>query len=69
MLEVPNDINALRALVFQQADEIEQLKSQLSELRRLHFGRRSEKVDRQIMRLESKLSDLEEEQIQRSGPL
>ncbi|MFT8259097.1 MAG: IS66 family transposase (plasmid) [Candidatus Symbiodolus clandestinus] len=64
MLEVPNDINALRALVFQQADEIEQLKSQLSELRRLHFGRRSEKVDRQIMRLESKLSDLEEEQIQ-----
>lgn len=89
MYELPNDPNALRALVLEKnalllrqqemiaalkhdlsdkSAEIEQLKRQLAELRRLHFGQSSEKVKRQIVRLEKQLSELEEEHIQALAP-
>ena len=38
--------------------EIEQLKLQLAQLRRMQFGRKSEKLDRQIEQLETRLEDL-----------
>ncbi len=38
--------------------EIEQLKLQLAKLRRMQFGRKSEKLDRQIEQLEIRLEDL-----------
>nr|WP_253307099.1 IS66 family transposase zinc-finger binding domain-containing protein [unidentified bacterial endosymbiont] len=57
-------ITTLKHDLSNKAAEIEQLKSQLAELKRLHFGQSSEKVKRQIGRLEKQLSELEEEQIQ-----
>ncbi|HEX8955340.1 MAG TPA: IS66 family transposase [Burkholderiaceae bacterium] len=76
---LPDDIDALKALL-QQRDgeiaqlrgtvstleqalnvrslEIEQLKLQLAKLKRLQFGRKSEKLDRQIEQLETRLEDL-----------
>lgn len=44
-----------------QALEIEKLKIQLAKLRRMQFGRSSEKLDRQIEQLELLLEDLEED--------
>jgi transposase len=41
--------------------EIEHLKLVLAKLRRMQFGRRSEKLDQQIEQLELKLEDLEAE--------
>ncbi|SKD06729.1 IS66 family transposase [Paraburkholderia hospita] len=38
--------------------ELERLKAQIDKLRRMHFGRKSEQVDRQIDRLETQLEDL-----------
>lgn len=38
--------------------EIEQLKLLIAKLRRMQFGRKSEKIDRQIERLETRLEDL-----------
>ncbi|MEX3765290.1 transposase, partial [Paraburkholderia phenoliruptrix] len=38
--------------------EIEQLKLQIARLRRMQFGRKSEKLDRQIEQLETRLEDL-----------
>src|SRR5690242_18659820 len=76
---LPNDIDALKALLRQRDGElqhlrdtvstleqalnvrsleIEQLKLQLAKLRRMQFGRKSEKLDRQIEQLETRLEDL-----------
>jgi transposase len=76
---LPNDIEALKALLRQRDGElqqlrdtvstleqalnvrsleIEQLKLQLAKLRRMQFGRKSEKLDRQIEQLETRLEDL-----------
>ena len=38
--------------------EIERLKAQIDKLRRMHFGRKSEQLERQIDRLETQLEDL-----------
>ena len=45
-----------------QAARIEQLRAQLAKLRRMQFGRSSEKLDAAIIQLELALEDLEEEQ-------
>ena len=45
-----------------QAARIEQLRAQLAKLRRMQFGRASEKLDAAITQLELALEDLEEEQ-------
>lgn len=70
--DLPDDIEALKALVLAQREsialmeralavrsmEIEQLNLQLSKLRRMQFGQKSEKLDRQIEQLETRLEDL-----------
>ncbi|MGK8200649.1 IS66 family transposase [Burkholderia cepacia] len=38
--------------------EIERLRAQIDKLKRMHFGRKSEQLDRQIARLEAELEDL-----------
>nr|WP_253307166.1 IS66 family transposase zinc-finger binding domain-containing protein [unidentified bacterial endosymbiont] len=64
LLQQNETITTLKHDLSNKAAEIERLKSQLAELKRLHFGQSSEKVKRQIGRLEKQLSELEEEQIQ-----
>src|SRR5215469_4637797 len=39
-------------------DEIERLKAQIDKLRRMHFGRKSEQLAKQIDKLEAQLEDL-----------
>ncbi|SPD37451.1 transposase (plasmid) [Cupriavidus taiwanensis] len=70
--DLPDDIEALKALVLAQREsivlmeralavrsmEIEQLNLQISKLRRMQFGQKSEKLDRQIEQLETRLEDL-----------
>ena len=46
--------------------EIEHLKLLIAKLRRMQFGRRSEKVQRQIEQLELRLEDLETKQAERA---
>lgn len=69
---LPDDIDALKAMVLQQqasmeqmtlalasrALEVEQLKLLIAKLQRMQFGRKSEKIDRQIEKLECRLEDL-----------
>jgi transposase len=76
---LPDDIDALKALLMQRDGEvrqlrdtvitleqalnvrsleIEQLKLQLAKLKRMQFGRKSEKLDRKIEQLETRLEDL-----------
>lgn len=63
---LPDDIDALKALVLAQqaqlserAVEIEHLKLLIAKLKRLQFGRSSEKLDREIEQLELKLEELQ----------
>jgi len=60
------DAVGLKALILSQHEqlvshrnEIEHLKLLIAKLRRMQFGRRSEKLDRQIEQLELKLEELE----------
>src|SRR5579872_5521206 len=48
--------------------EIEHLKLLLAELRRMQFGRRSEKIARQIEQLELRLEDLESKRAEAAKP-
>jgi transposase len=64
--QLPDDLEALKRLVIEQqarlADrdhEIERLKLLIAKLRRLQFGRSSEKLEREIHQLELVLEDLE----------
>lgn len=80
LADLPNDIDALKALLLtserllQERDaqlvglteqlntravEIEHLKLQIAKLRRMQFGRKSEKLDHQIEQLELQLEDLQ----------
>jgi transposase len=63
---LPDDVQALKALVLAQqaqlterAFEIEHLKLLIAKLKRLQFGRSSEKLDREIEQLELKLEELQ----------
>lgn len=74
MSTLPTDIAALQAIIAAQAEElaaaraglvtkvleIEKLKIQLARLRRMAFGRSSERIAREIEQLELQLEDLEE---------
>ncbi|MBV8072957.1 MAG: transposase, partial [Acidobacteriaceae bacterium] len=53
------DIDALRAMVLQQHATIERLQTMIAQLRRMQFGRKSEKIDRQVEQLELELEELE----------
>jgi transposase len=71
--ELPNDIDALKALLLARdeqigglqaqlttrAAEIEHLKLWIAKLRRMQFGRKSEKLDHKIEQLELQLEDLQ----------
>jgi septal ring factor EnvC (AmiA/AmiB activator) len=78
--DLPNDIDALKALLLAserriqerddqlagltaqlntRAAEIEHLKLLIAKLRRMQFGRKSEKLDHQIEQLELQLEDLQ----------
>jgi transposase len=64
--DLPDDIETLKAMVRERdaviathASEIEQLKLLIAKLKRLQFGRKSEKLDRQIEQLELRLEDLQ----------
>jgi hypothetical protein len=48
--------------------QIEQYKAQLAKLRRLRFGRSSEKLDAQIQQFELMLEDLQESEAARAAP-
>nr|WP_281424770.1 transposase [Paludibacterium yongneupense] len=61
---LPNDIAALKALIQQRqadvstrAQEIDRLKLLIAKLRRMLFGRRSEKLERQIDQLQLELEE------------
>ena len=64
--ELPNDIESLKRLVIEQRAlllsrevEIEKLKIELARLKRMRFGRSSEKLDERIAQLELVLEELE----------
>jgi transposase len=60
------DLSALpdevRALIAMQAATIARLQAQLAKLRRMHFGRSSERLASSTAQLELALEDLEEQQ-------
>jgi len=56
------NIHALRAMVVEQHVFIERLQTMIAHLRRMQFGRKSEKIERQIEQLELELEDLESAQ-------
>jgi transposase len=53
------DNDALRAMVLEQHAVIERLQTMIAHLRRMQFGRKSEKIDRQVEQLELELEELE----------
>jgi len=64
--DLPDDIEALKALVIAQraqlhshVAEIEHLKLVIAKLKRLQFGRRSEKLEREVEQLELRLEELQ----------
>jgi transposase len=63
---LPDDVESLKALVREQrarlafnSAEIEQLKLLIAKLRRMQFGRSSERLDRQIEQMELRLEELQ----------
>jgi hypothetical protein len=49
------DIDSLRAMVLEQHAVIERLQTMIAHLRRMQFGRKSEKLDQQVAQLELEL--------------
>ena len=69
LTNLPSDTEALQALVRVLAGDvknkgllIEQLKAQIAKLKRMQFGKSSEKIDRQIAQLELQLDELHEDE-------
>jgi transposase len=56
---LPDDVEQLQQLVTAQRVELEHLKLVIAKLRRMQFGRSSEKLDRQIAQRELQLEELE----------
>jgi transposase len=56
---LPDDVEVLKALVLASRAEVEHLKLIIAKLKRLQFGRHSEKLDRQIEQLELRLEELQ----------
>ena len=56
---LPDDLAALKALVLASRAEVEHLKLIIEKLKRLQFGRRSEKLEREIEQLELRLEELQ----------
>src|SRR5258708_3728201 len=67
--------NELKALIFTQREqlrsrdnEIEHLKLLIARLRRIQFGRKSEKLDREIEQLELRLDELQTTPAEKAAP-
>ncbi|MBA3774817.1 MAG: IS66 family transposase [Ramlibacter sp.] len=58
MAQLRNTVSTLEQALSVRGLEIEQLKLQLAKLKRVQFGRKSEKIDRKIEQLETRLEDL-----------
>ena len=58
---LPDDVVLLKRMVVTAGHEIEKLKAQIARLRRLKFGRSSEKLEASLAQLELLLEDAEEE--------
>ncbi|GGE91338.1 transposase [Massilia psychrophila] len=58
MAQLRNTVSTLEQALSVRGLEIEQLKLQLAKLKRMQFGRKSEKIDRKIEQLETRLEDL-----------
>jgi transposase len=56
---LPDDVDALKRLVVEQQAQIEHMKLLIAKLRRLQFGRSSEKFSREIEQLELRLEELQ----------
>jgi transposase len=76
LARLPDDTHTLQALVRElagslktQAITIEQLKLQIARLKRVQFGKSSEKIEREIEQLELKLDDLQQEAAVREAKL
>ena len=57
--DLPDDVNELKDLVRSAHAEIEHLKLIIAKLKRLQFGRRSERLEREIEQLELRLEELQ----------
>lgn len=69
LANLPTDTEALQALVRSLAGDvkskgllIEQLKAQIARLKRMQFGKSSEKIDHEIEQLELQLDELQEDE-------
>jgi len=58
MAKMRQAIAELDREIVERDQELERLKAQIDKLRRMHFGRKSEQLDRHIDRLETQLEDL-----------
>jgi transposase len=68
LLSTHEELRNARQRLLSRDQEIEHLKLLIAKLRRMQFGRRSEKVDRQIEQLELRLEDLEANRAERMPP-
>src|SRR6478752_5373178 len=59
MLKLQETVNSQQVALASRAAEVEHLKLLIAKLRRMQFGRKSEKLDRQIEQLELRLEELE----------
>jgi transposase len=57
--DLPDNVQALKALVLASRAEVEHLKLIIAKLKRLQFGHHSEKLDREIEQLELRLEELQ----------
>lgn len=65
---LPNDLQALKALVSAQRAEIERLKMMIAKLCRMQFGRSSEQLDAMIDQLQLSLEELQVSQAELTPP-
>ena len=56
---LPDDVEQLKQLVIAQRVELEHLKLVIAKLKRMQFGRSSEKLDREVEQLELQLEELQ----------
>ena len=66
---LPNNLQALKALVSAQRAEIERLKMMIAKLRRMQFGRTSEQLDAMIDQLQLSLEELQVGQTELTPPI
>jgi transposase len=62
--DLPDNVEALKQLVRAQRAEVERLQLIIAKLKRMQFGRRSEKLDREVEQLELRLEELQSAEAQ-----